>query len=483
MARTSTPGLIARRYELRDLVADKAGSSLWRAEDTVLGRPVGIRLLSWDDPRAGDLKTAAIAAATLMDRHVVRVLDVLEQEGQLAVVTEWVSGRPYGELIEPADADHDDGPHFDCVTVVRDIARCVASAHAAGITHGRLRPNAILITDSGDVRVRGFGVDAVLWGVSPAEALDDARAADLHGVGALLYAGLTRRWPDGPVDDLDPAPRNAAGRVPWPSRVTADVPPGLDEVCARSLLTTSPMRGKPRYESVTHLVDALVITSATVPRSQEAAQRSTTTSPNAIRAARSAVAMFCAVLLIIIGARWALSDGGRPLTVDVAAPRIAASPSTTAGPAPNVIPSRVALVAAKDFDPYGSDKKENPLLTGRAIDDDPSDGWLTSRYTESNIANKPGVGLIVDLGTPRPMSLVSLRLKGSGSDFDLRTADAPGANEKAYQLQAAVTGAGNAVTVRFPSPITARYLLIWFTGLPYIDGRYRGGIDDVVVKG
>lgn len=482
MTRTSTPGLIAGRYELRDLVADKAGSALWRAEDTVLDRPVGVRLLPRADSRAADLKSAAVAAATLMDRHVVRVLDVLEHDDKVVVVTEWVAGTPYDELIRSSGhPDGDDDAHFDCVGTVRAVARCVAAAHAADITHGRLRPSAVLVTDTGEVRVRGFGVDAVLWGVSPEEASDDARAADLHGVGALLYAGLTRRWPDGPVDDLEAAPRNASGRVPWPSRVTADVTPALDEVCARTLLTTSPVRGKTRYESAAALVDALVTTPTTALHAPPT--RTEPRSPYALRALRAGVAALCAVLLIVVGVRWAISDGGRPLSTNTTAPLITSQTASSAGTTPNATPTRLQLVAAKDFDPYGRDKKENSQLVAGAIDNKPTDGWTTSRYVESNIGRKPGVGLIIDLGTPRPMSLVTLRLRGSGSDFELRTADAPGANEKAYQLQATVKGAGESVTVRFPTPVTARYLLIWFTGLPYVNGFYQAGINDVVVKG
>ncbi len=482
MARTSTPGALAGRYELRDLVAEKAGSTLWRAQDTILGRPVGVRLLPCSDDRAADLKAAAIAAATLIDRHVVRVLDVLEHEDQLAVVTEWVAGTPYGELIRSAyKTEGNDQSGLGATHTVREVARCVAAAHDVNITHGRLRPNAVLVTDTGEVRVRGFGVDAVLWGVTPEEANDDPRVADIHGVGALLYSSLTSRWPDGPVNGLGAAPNNASGRVPWPSRVTADIPLSLDEVCARSLLNTAPMRGKARYETAAALVEALVTTPQTVTAEQPL--RTSPASPYAIRAIRSILAILCALAVVIVGVRWLMSDGGRPLTTNASAPLITPATPASSGPPINPDPARLPLVAAQDFDPYGRDKQENPRLVATAIDRNPNDGWSTGKYGASNMGRKPGVGLIIDLGVTRAMSLVTLRLRGSGSDFELRSADAPGKNELSYTLQASVVGAGDAVTVRFPSPVSARYLLIWFTGLPYLDGTYQGGVDDVVIKG
>ena len=90
---------------------------------------------------------------------------------------------------------------------------------------------------------------------------------------------------------------------------------------------------------------------------------------------------------------------------------------------------------------------------------------------------------MVDLGAPRPVDAVVLRLVGNGTDLALLATDNPTAKETTFTRMAEVTGAGNSVTLRVPKPVTARYLLIWLTTVPSTDGAYIGGISDIRVLG
>ena len=105
------------------------------------------------------------------------------------------------------------------------MADSLALAHAAGLAHGRMVPENVLLDHHGQVRIIGFGVDAALHGLPPGR-----RSADLVDVAALLYAALTGKWagvsscrlPDAPTDH---------GAVLRPRRVRAGIPRALDALC------------------------------------------------------------------------------------------------------------------------------------------------------------------------------------------------------------------------------------------------------------
>ena len=119
--------------------------------------------------------------------------------------------------------------HAATVTVGQ-AARAIASAHAQGVTHGRLRPATIMVQPDGSVRVRGHGVDASLYGREP--DLEPV-AADIHGIGSLLYACLSARWPFPTEVGLQWAPGAQRGN-PAPVRgLVAEVPQDLARIVDR----------------------------------------------------------------------------------------------------------------------------------------------------------------------------------------------------------------------------------------------------------
>lgn len=469
--------VVLGRFRLVDRVGDAGGTSLWRAADERLRRPVGIRLMPLDHPGVDGLRAAAVEASRVTDRRAVPVLDIVDDDatGHLVVVTEWTAATPFGRYL--AQRGGDPLPPGQAASIALEVARFLAAAEAAGIAHGRIRPNAVLLTDTGEVRVGGLGVDRALFGAQPDVA---PGRADVHGAGAILFAGLTGRWP-GPdaVPELPLVATLDHGRAPWPSRVVADVPADLDRIVARSLVTTTPPKGSLAFADIGEVVAAL--TAAVVPEAPPAAARHGRT---AVRVGSVVVGAAAAVGVGALGISLILGLGGSPLTAarPVVAPTTAARSSAAAAPtngAERVIP----VVSIRDFDPYGDNREENPRLAPLAIDDNPSTAWRTVRYKTADLSGKPGVGLLIDLGAPRPVSVVELRLVGNGTDLSLRASDDPTLAPEMFRSMAEVTGAGDALVLRVPSPVTTRYLLVWLTQLPSEGTSYQGGVSDVVVRG
>jgi putative peptidoglycan lipid II flippase len=141
------------------------------------------------------------------------------------------------------------------------------------------------------------------------------------------------------------------------------------------------------------------------------------------------------------------------------------------------------IVSARDFDPYGDTQKENPQLAPLAIDGKVGTAWTTVRYRQADMSGKPGVGMLLDLGAPRPVSAVELQLVGNGTDLSIRATDDPTKKPEQFRSLADVTGAGSTLTLRVPRPVTTRYVLVWFTALPPEGSSFQGGIAEVRVLG
>ncbi|WP_299053103.1 hypothetical protein [uncultured Nocardioides sp.] len=215
------PGdVLADRYLLVDLLTESGGGRFWRAHDRVLARHVAMHVVAEDDPRAPDLLDAARRSATVADRHLLRVLDAEQRDGLCYVVNEWGHGRSL-DIVLGAE-----GPLTPrrAAWLVREAAEGVGVGHAAGVAHGNLVPENLLIDRSGAVRLIGFAVDGALRG------LEASRESDVRALAGLLYAALTGRWPGPPPSRVPDAPRDGDA-VLRPRQVRAGITRALDTVC------------------------------------------------------------------------------------------------------------------------------------------------------------------------------------------------------------------------------------------------------------
>jgi hypothetical protein len=216
------PGdVLADRYRLTDLLTESQGGRFWRAFDSVLQRDVAVHILAVDDERAPLLRDAARRSATVLDRRMLRVLDIDEADDRCFVVNEWGSGTSLDILL----AHREPLSPTIAAWIVAEVGDTLAQAHDAGVAHGRLVPENVLIDQDGAVRLIGFAVDAALHGLPAGRIATDE--VDLVG---LLYAGLTGKWAGISRSLVPPAP-SQHGRVLRPRQVRAGIPRPLDSLC------------------------------------------------------------------------------------------------------------------------------------------------------------------------------------------------------------------------------------------------------------
>jgi eukaryotic-like serine/threonine-protein kinase len=504
------PGLlIAERYRLESALSAETTSQrvgrLWRAYDEVLARPVAILLVQGDDPGVPEVLAGARAAARLTHAAVVRVYDAGEAPGLAFVVTEFLSGGSLeGQLLvgplEPANA----------VDLVSDLAAGVAAAHDVGLHGLSLTPSSVLFTATGAPRLVGIALadhntrDATVAGpdgqpLAPhADKVEQARL-DAIGLARLLYAALSARWPGPPTESALPPALQTEGHLRTPRQVRGGVPREVDAVVAQAIGDDSLLRGLSPITSPAEFAAALapLRTSSddahpygadTQPITEldiRQVRRSAGQLAGHGRWRRFAIAIGIALLAVAI-AGLAFSGSSGYLRFVTGAPEPGPAPTATPTPTPTSTTAAAVNAATSglvtEFDPYGNHKDPHITEAPRAADGNPTTTWRTQIYRTADLGKlKPGVGLLVDFGSPRKVSAVHLVLVGNGTSVTLldSTGNTAPTSEKTMTPLTSQDNAPSDVTLRLADQATARYWVIWLTRLPATATGFQGGIAEM----
>ncbi len=156
------------------------------------------------------------------------------------------------------------------------------------------------------------------------------------------------------------------------------------------------------------------------------------------------------------------------------------SPTTTA---PSPAPTPLAIASATAFGPAGPSQGDNPSLASLAIDGSDSTAWNTDWYATATLDGQSGTGLLLDMGTNVTVSSVQVLLgPTAGGTVQLRAGSSPSLADLPVVAQAA--NPGGTLTLQPASPVTAQYVLIWFTQLPPDNtGTYQAYVYNVSVSG
>ena len=499
------------RYRLDARIGRGGMSTVYRAYDTVLERPVAIKLMhreiASEEGQLERFRREARAVAQLSHPHIVSVIDAGEADEQSVcpaidvgtpyIVLEHVGGETLKDLIRRG------GPLSIAVALAHaiEIARALSAAHNHGIVHRDVKPQNVLLGEDGAAKITDFGIartlaeegltlDGRVLGttdyVSPEQALGRpvTGQSDVYSLGVVIYEMLTGSVPfkgDTPVAVAMMHVREEVPDVqlarPEVSAATAAV---LDRATAKAL--------DRRYPSMTAMIadleEALAIETS---RSGQTASEVT-----AVLRTLPAPARRLLPWSIRHPVRWAYALA--LLAAIVALTLIAAANHAQRGTGvasgvntrPGTHPVSLSQTAASSYNPFGTGP-EDPRQASNIVDGDPNTTWSTEHYFENRLT-KPGLGLTLDaapgvvaraieIQTPTPG--FSATIYGStGFSEPSPTGEASSApaasSSSSTTLQArgwtplcASTTVGAHTTIAINSSgLDFRYYLIWITRLP-----------------
>lgn len=199
------PGHTFGRYRVEEQLGAGGMGEVYRAWDSVLRRWVALKVVPKGDGsgRAARLLGEARAAAALRHPNIVSVYDVGEDDEYAFVSMDLVEGHPLRDYVGDASVAFEKQ-----LAWLMQIASALRAAHKAGLVHRDMKPDNVMITTEGEVRVLDFGL-AKSFGV-------DVTAATQHGDAGAPAAFKTA---EGRVSGTPAymAPEQLAGAPPSPS--------------------------------------------------------------------------------------------------------------------------------------------------------------------------------------------------------------------------------------------------------------------------
>lgn len=220
--------------------------TVFRAQDQTDGRSVALRLLPEQalkpellGPLVGDL----VAAARLSHPNLVKVLGVVDFEGQSCVLSEFVRGTNLGEWLRAGQRMSVQ----QCHSLGRTLAQVLSFVHARGLAHGSIRPSNIMML-SGVVKLADLGLGRLFRTASPPDAYRAPEnrldvAGDVYALGAVLYHALA---------GLEPRARSGA-----PMTRPSQLAPGVPERFDRFLMRCLDPAPENRFTATDELIQAL----------------------------------------------------------------------------------------------------------------------------------------------------------------------------------------------------------------------------------
>ena len=280
------------RYRVDTLIATGGMSGVYRGLDLRLDRPVALKIM--DSRYAGDsqfltrFQREARAVAKLKDPGLVAVYDQGIDGQHPFLVMELIEGGTLRELL----VERGPMPPHAVAAVLGPVLGGLAMAHREGLVHRDVKPENVLISDGGDVKIADFGLVRAIAGakitstsvilgtaayLSPEQVSsgDATPASDVYAVGILAYELLTGTTPFTGDTALAVAYLRMDNDVAAPSTVIGGVPALFDELVLRATARDPAQRYADAEDMAAELdaiVDELGLPDFRVPAPRNSAQ-------------------------------------------------------------------------------------------------------------------------------------------------------------------------------------------------------------------
>src|SRR5215831_3183839 len=242
-----TGRMLDGRYAVTARVAHGGMATVYQATDTRLDREVALKVmhaeLARDEEFVRRFTGEAKSVARLSHQNVVAVFDQGADGPFLYLAMEYVPGRTLKELLR----DSGRFPPATALEIMAGVLDGLAAAHASGIVHRDVKPENVLVTADGRIKVADFGLARALSAAGhtraglligtvayvPPEQVTGGTTGprgDVYSAGVMLFELLTGRQPFTGDTPLSIAYQHVNSGVPAPSTVAPGIPAAVDQL-------------------------------------------------------------------------------------------------------------------------------------------------------------------------------------------------------------------------------------------------------------
>jgi len=247
--------IIRDRYEVVAEIGEGGMGVVYKAIDKELQRPVALKMLhhahSNDEMWKARFEKEAKALAKLNHPSIVTLYDFFKMEDKHFLVMELLEGKTGKELLEETGAI----PFPELIQMFRRVIKALAHAHRNKIIHRDIKPNNIMITNSGEVKIMDFGIartkdsphmtqvgytlGSVLY-MSPEQIRNPQEVderSDIYSLGITMFEMATGKPPFFDPDSSQPniLIMHLSEEPPSPREINPDVPETLEKAIIKAL--------------------------------------------------------------------------------------------------------------------------------------------------------------------------------------------------------------------------------------------------------
>lgn len=264
--------MLANRYEIIEKIGAGGMSDVFLAKDHSLDREVAVKILKQefaeDRTFVAKFRAEAQAAAGLEHPNIVSIYDVGSEGSLYFIVMEYVEGitlKTYinkkGRLI-----------YNEALSIAIQVGRGIEAAHKKGIIHRDIKPQNIIISKEGKVKVMDFGiaravtsntVSADIMGSVHYASPEQARngyvtfTTDIYSLGIVMYEMVTGRVPYDGDTTVAIAIQHLQGEMVPPSEYAPDLPIAVERIIQKATMKTQSRRYQTMEDMLIDLKKAL----------------------------------------------------------------------------------------------------------------------------------------------------------------------------------------------------------------------------------
>ena len=267
--------ILGSRYELLERVGMGGMAIVYKAKDKMLNRFVAIKILREEFKENEDFirrfKIESQAAASLSHQNIAQIYDVGEENGMNYIVMEFLEGETLKKHILSNDGALS---RKEAMNYSMQICRALEHAHSKYVVHRDIKPQNIVLTESGKLKLADFGIARAAnntttvnsknnMAVGSAHYLSPEQArggytdhrSDIYSLGVVMYEMFCGKLPFDAEESVSVVMQHLHEEPARPCEVNPDLPAGIEAIILKAMKKEQRLR----YENATQILEDLVL--------------------------------------------------------------------------------------------------------------------------------------------------------------------------------------------------------------------------------